>query len=226
MPDWTEIVKTQLGALGLAPEREAEIVDEVAAHLEELCDDFRRRGWSEEDSVKEAIASVSDWYETGQRIRFAEEGEGTMNQSIRSFWLPGLCAVAMFYLTLRLSGFISMSAMAYTANLNSVAVVAGATYLLGALGAGAGAAFLSRRMGGGLRHQALGAVLPAGMWIVLAVVSLVSLPLVRVAHPQMKFHLLPLAVLLITVIIALPLVFGALLVILQSRWSNRLRPDS
>ncbi len=225
MPDWIEVVKERLGPLGLDPRREQEIIAEVASHLEELCDDFRRRGWSEEESVRQAIAAVLNWAEIRQRIRFTEEGEGTMNQRIRSLWLPGLCAAAIAYVLPHLSGLVYSWVVAETTNLKIPAIILGATYLFGLIGTGAGAAYMSRRMGGGPRHQLLGALLPAGMWVV-AFVMLTGLSRAKVAYPQMKFHELPLALLLVTAIIALPLLVGAGLVILQSRWSNSVHPDS
>lgn len=226
MPDWTEIVKTRLGLLGLPADREVEIIREVAAHLEETYDNFRRQGCSEEEAVTAVLASASDWSELRQRIRFAEEGEGTMNQRIRSFWLPGLCAAAIAYVLLQLSGLAYPRLVAHTTNLKILAVFLGAMYLIGLVATGGGAAYLSRRMGGGTRHQLLGALLPAGMWVVLALICLAILPQVKIAYPQMKFDLLPLALLLATGIIALPLLVGALLVILHSRWSNRFHRDS
>lgn len=90
MSEWTELVKERLGPLGFAPEREQEIVAELAAHLEEIYEDFRRCRCTEEQSRNLTIATVSDWAEVRSQICFANMKEGSMNQRSKTVWLPGL----------------------------------------------------------------------------------------------------------------------------------------
>ena len=59
--DWRHHVKSKLPALTAAPERESEIVDELAIQLETIYDRERRRGASHDDALGAAEAEVPDW---------------------------------------------------------------------------------------------------------------------------------------------------------------------
>jgi macrolide transport system ATP-binding/permease protein len=60
MPDWKPEVRRQLTGLRLDAAREAEIVDEVAAHLDEEYEELRANGVSDEDAVRLTLAELSD----------------------------------------------------------------------------------------------------------------------------------------------------------------------
>jgi predicted permease len=59
MPEWTREITNALTPLALRPEREREIADELAAHLEDRYCDARGRGASDADARKEALAELS-----------------------------------------------------------------------------------------------------------------------------------------------------------------------
>src|SRR5580765_4060239 len=61
MPDWKHYVRTNLPPLALAPERELEMVDEMAQHLEAVYEDALAEGASVPDALKRAKAHVKDW---------------------------------------------------------------------------------------------------------------------------------------------------------------------
>src|SRR4030095_11474938 len=61
MPDWKQYVRYNLPPLALGSERELEIVDEMAQHLEAVYDDALAGGASEQDSVNRAKAHIKDW---------------------------------------------------------------------------------------------------------------------------------------------------------------------
>src|SRR6185503_17718113 len=75
--DWREQVKRKLGPLGLDPRREAEIIRELADHLEEAPD-----GAGSLDLV--------NWEMARREIRRAELEEGSMNYRTKTVWFPGL----------------------------------------------------------------------------------------------------------------------------------------
>jgi putative ABC transport system permease protein len=60
MPNWKHIVRQQLAALRLPPQRENEIVEEVALHLEAAYDDARAEGLSETEAATRVVQSY-DW---------------------------------------------------------------------------------------------------------------------------------------------------------------------
>ena len=225
MPDWLQLLKSRLGALGLDPQREAEIVTEVATHLDDLYENFRQEGLGEEEAAQRALASVTDWCAFRRQIRSAEKWEGAMNQRTKSVWLPGLCAVAICYISMQVVGFATSKLMADPVGIKVVGSILLAVLFLGFVGAGSMAAYLSKRMGGGLRHQVLGALLPVGMWIAFALSGLAAFSLFRAAFPHTRFELLLLAVTIATTAVCIPLLVGVLLVRLQTWWSGRNGPD-
>jgi putative ABC transport system permease protein len=58
MADWRSEVRTRLGGLGLSPEREAEVVDELAQHLAEREGDLRRAGSSPDEARRLALDDI------------------------------------------------------------------------------------------------------------------------------------------------------------------------
>lgn len=61
MPDWRQYVRDNLPPLALGPERELEMVDEMAQHLEAVYEDALADGASEQDALKSAKAHIKDW---------------------------------------------------------------------------------------------------------------------------------------------------------------------
>src|SRR4030095_5239749 len=60
MPNWNHIVREHLAALRLPPEREIEIVEEQALHLEAAYEDATAAGLSEAEAEARALRSY-DW---------------------------------------------------------------------------------------------------------------------------------------------------------------------
>ena len=58
MHDWRTEIQKRLAGLRLTPAREAEIVDELAQHLDDRCDELRREGASEADAVRLALDEI------------------------------------------------------------------------------------------------------------------------------------------------------------------------
>ena len=61
MRDWTAFVRSRLSLPDLAPEREARIIRELGAQLEDFYRDARSRGASETDADAHACAQIGDW---------------------------------------------------------------------------------------------------------------------------------------------------------------------
>jgi predicted permease len=60
MPDWTSEVRRRLAGLGISPEREAEIVDELSQHLADREAELRRSGVGVADAHRLALDEISD----------------------------------------------------------------------------------------------------------------------------------------------------------------------
>ena len=61
MPDWKRYVREQLPHLAIEPEREVEIIDELAEHLEAAYQDALANGASEREAYKLAATLFADW---------------------------------------------------------------------------------------------------------------------------------------------------------------------
>jgi predicted permease len=61
MPDWKRYIQERLSPLGLKPERELEIVEELAEHLENAYQDALTQGASREEAIERAGALIPDW---------------------------------------------------------------------------------------------------------------------------------------------------------------------
>ncbi len=82
MPDWTEYVRRNLRLRGFRPEREAEIVEEVARQLEDAYTDALRLGASEERAGEIARRHVTDWDALAHELEEAQRGK----ESVMTIW--------------------------------------------------------------------------------------------------------------------------------------------
>src|SRR5262249_26562320 len=60
MAKWKEEIRERLAGLNLLPEREAEIVEEMAQHLEDRIAELRVTGATEEEAYRDAQAELSE----------------------------------------------------------------------------------------------------------------------------------------------------------------------
>jgi hypothetical protein len=90
MPDWSKLVHDHLVQLALEPGERAEVVEELAAHLEETFHDLCRQGFSEEDATRGCLLEVEDWRGLGLRIEAARRKEDIMSNRVTQLWLPGI----------------------------------------------------------------------------------------------------------------------------------------
>jgi hypothetical protein len=71
MPNWNQIVRQHLAVLRLPPERESEIVEELALHLEAAYEDALAHGLSEAEAEARAVQRY-DWRLLECEVRRAE----------------------------------------------------------------------------------------------------------------------------------------------------------
>lgn len=71
MPDWLKYVRERLPLTGCPPEREAQIVEELAEQLEEAYQEALRLGVSDEDACSAARQHVSDWAKLADDLKRA-----------------------------------------------------------------------------------------------------------------------------------------------------------
>jgi predicted permease len=69
MPEWKQIIRERLQGSKLDGAREAEIVDELAQHLEDRYDALRSAGASESEARRQALAELNDSALLGEELR-------------------------------------------------------------------------------------------------------------------------------------------------------------
>ena len=85
MPDWSKLVRERLPALHVRPERENEIVAELALQLEQAYADAIAGGAGEEEARRRALAQMGDWDKLGRGVDVPERRAGfTAGRDARS----------------------------------------------------------------------------------------------------------------------------------------------
>src|ERR1700731_2913338 len=94
MRDWEALVEQHLIGLALEPTERAEVIAELAAHLEESCEELRRQGMTEEEAVRRTLSQVEDWQKLSRLIQTARTKENIMTDRVKQFWLPSLLTLS------------------------------------------------------------------------------------------------------------------------------------
>ncbi len=81
MPDWKHIVRQQLAPLRLPPEREIEIVEELAQHPEAVYEEALAEGATEPEARARALGVIADG-------RLLECELGRVERPLTARWLP------------------------------------------------------------------------------------------------------------------------------------------
>ncbi len=90
MRNWEAIVERQLNGLALEPAESTEVIAELAAHLAETCEEFRKQGMTEDEAARRTLSQVEDWQKLSRLIRKARKKENVMTNRVKQFWLPSL----------------------------------------------------------------------------------------------------------------------------------------
>ncbi len=75
MPDWPEYVRQRLRLSGFRPEREAEIIEELARQMEDACCEALRMGASEAQAAEIARRHIRDWRALAIALADAQHGK-------------------------------------------------------------------------------------------------------------------------------------------------------
>jgi putative ABC transport system permease protein len=80
--DWKRIVRARLYSPGLRPERELEVVEELALHLEATYERARAEGATPEAAYQRALAAISDWQLLECELRRSETPADKMRRTL------------------------------------------------------------------------------------------------------------------------------------------------
>lgn len=95
MHDWQALVEVQLAGLPLEPQESAEVIAEVAAHLQELCEAMCREGIAQEEAARRALSRVGGWHELRHGILVAKRKEHPMQKRVQQLWIPGFLTLIL-----------------------------------------------------------------------------------------------------------------------------------
>ncbi len=191
MRDWEVRVEQHLVGLALQPTERAEVIAELAAHLEESCEELRKKGMPEEEAVRWTLSEVEDWQSLRLRIQNARTKESIMTNRVKQFWLPSL-------LTLLLTMGLLMLIQLFGPNpwmvgrksgwsLVAPVAVVYLPWLLSLPAIGAMGAFLSSRAGGSRRAVFSSIVFPVLPYLVF---FLLALPVMAIFNDRLAHNIM------------------------------------
>ncbi|HKR85691.1 MAG TPA: hypothetical protein VJS37_16150 [Terriglobales bacterium] len=221
MLDWQKAIREKLARVTLSPRQRANLIAELANHLEDLHAELLTSGVSAPDASRACLEQLSDLQQIASAAKQSQIGEGRMNQRSKTLWLPGL-------VTLTMASVLLMVMQLYTFSRPRVhwvdggEVAVGIVWLLSLLPCGALGAYLSRRAGGSRWISILASLFPslimlAVFCVVLPIGILVERNTYIIHHPRY----FGLALLVWTVVPGAALLLGALPV-LRRRNAGRL----
>ena len=195
MRDWESLVGQKLAGLSLEAEERREVIAELAGHLEEMIEQLRGEGLSEEVAIERALLQVRNWQSLRRKIQKARLKEDVMTDRVKQIWLPGFLTLFLSMMLLMLIQFfgpqpliVSRSGWRMTAPVAVIYV----PWLLSLLLIGAMGAYLAGRAGASPRATLLSILFPALPYSIFFVIWIpVSLILDdHIVHNTMRSALL------------------------------------
>jgi cation transport ATPase len=159
MRDWKALAEQRLASLTLEPEEKAEVIAEVAAHLEEICEEMLKQGLTEEEAVRRALSKVGNWRDLQRKIFAAKRREQPMKKRVWQLWVPGFLTLILSMLFLTVLYRLGLRARLVSSGPNAILLYT--PWLAGLPFFGALGAYLSSRAGGSRGIVVLASVFPA-----------------------------------------------------------------
>jgi hypothetical protein len=177
MHDWAQIVRERLANLALPDEDAAQVLDELAGHLEEAYQSLRNEGLSEQVAIVRVEEGVGDWRVLQRKIESSRNKETIMSKRVTQFWFPAFLTLSLSMVLLPLIEFFGpkpwVTPMPGGPRLRmtplAVVYVSWLVFLpfIGALGA-----YLSSRAGGRSRAVLSSCVFPVFPYVAFFVIGL------------------------------------------------------
>jgi hypothetical protein len=210
MLDWQKAIREKLAAITLSPRQRANLIAELANHLEDLHAELLASGASDAEATRACLEQLNDLRRIASAAERSQIGEGRMNQRSRTLWLPGLVTLTMASVLLMVMQLFTFS-QPRVRWVDGGAVAVGIVWLLSLLPCGGWGAYLSRRAGGSRWISILAILFPSltmlGVFcVVLPIGILVERNTYIIHHPRY----FGLALLVWTVVPGAALLLGAL----------------
>ncbi|MGB6431320.1 MAG: permease prefix domain 1-containing protein [Candidatus Acidiferrales bacterium] len=176
MRDWRKLVGRELAALALESREREDVIEELAAHLEDMYENLCARGLAEDDAARCCVDEVNNWRELRRNILIARKKENVMPDRVKQLWLPCLLTFGLFL------GFNALAPLLIFGHAHQIVTHNGMPRMLPAATrlipwllswplVGAIGAFFSRRAGGTLRAMLSSAIFPVVPFLVFFAVG-------------------------------------------------------
>jgi hypothetical protein len=194
MRNWEAIVERRLKGLALEPAESAEVIAELAAHLAETYEEWRKQGTTEEEAVRRTLSQVENWQKLGKLIQIARTKENTMANRVKQFWLPSLLTLFLSMGLLMLVQFFGphpwVIARKSAWSLIAPVAVIYLPWLFSLPFVGAIGAYLSNRAGGSRRAMLTSIVFPVLPYFAF---FLIALPVTAIFNDRLGHNIMFLA---------------------------------
>lgn len=172
MRDWGQMLLERLACEKRGAEIEPEVAEELAHHLQDVCEAGLQAGLSQEESARRAWAEVKNWSRLARRINEARGGNEMLKQRIQRLWLPGIATMIAAFGILFAGPWVGMQPRMIEIS-PRISVFLNLPWLLILPAMGALAAYWSRRAGGSVAIRAAAALFPATTMLVIYLVVLI-----------------------------------------------------
>ena len=186
MHDWEAIVRGRLGDLRLSEDTERDVVREVASHFEQMHEDARESGLTDEEARERALESVADWEHFRRALRREKGMLTTMSPWKHKVGLPGLTALALGVYAFILENLVLPQSwhrysVIWVKDVGPLQI--DITWALTVPFIGAAAAWLARRNGAARWQRALAAIFPSLLWMAVILTILSAEVAARLVRP-------------------------------------------
>lgn len=187
MPDWQKLVRERLQGLALEPQERREIIEELAAHLEDSYEFLLKSGCTEREAAQRTLAEVPNWRKLWKGIQRARPKEQGMTDRVKQLWLPSLFSMLSSMGLLMLIEFLGPSPQ-LSARKNGWALIAPAAviyipWLLSLPLVGAVGAYLGKRARASQRVMFSAVLFPVLPYLVF---FFIGLPLIVALNDHLK----------------------------------------
>ena len=92
MPDWNNLIRERLGSLKLPPAVRNEVIEELAAHLEDVYEGYIAAGIGPSEATRLALSEVDSRRPLAREIERSKQ-ESVMNDRTKQLWIPALISL-------------------------------------------------------------------------------------------------------------------------------------
>jgi len=163
-PDWKKIVRERMASPNSPLILKEEVIAELAAHLEETCEEAQSCGLDASAALERTLQEVNDWHVLAAKIRRAKSKEDPMNARTKTLWLPALASLLGASLAMTLLQRVGVRPRLVWTGQVEMAFYVPWLALLPLFGASG--AYLSRRAGGTVRTRVTASLAPV-LWLLL-----------------------------------------------------------